>query len=763
VVLGSSSHHWGGIALLLAILATLAGATSAEAATPPTLLATWASEVFATSARLNARINPNGAATSYHFEYIPASAYEANLAAGEEGFVGATKTPPGFDPTVGSGTTPVNTAPQLITGLVAQTIYRYRAVAKNSAGSSESTPLTIETQGFGTGSTLLDGRGWEMVSPVDKNGGQVDSPESIAGGGVFQAATGGGAATFSSASSFGPQAQGAPQGSQYLSARAEGGWGTENITQPMLSGSYGTGQVGVPYQLFSEDLARSLMLNGRHCRTGGEEACPVANPPLAGSGAAAGYQNYYLREGDSFTALLDGAAFTHTSLNASHLDVDLADAAPDLRHVVLSSCAALTANATEAVFGEGCAGANLYEWAQGGGLSLINLLPGQTQGTLGAELAAPNGAISDNGFRLYFTLLEDGAIYLREGSQTKLLPETTGGGTAFQTASTDGSLAYFTRAGHLYLYSAGGGEVTDLTPSGGVIGVLGASADGSYVYYQDAAGVKLWHAGETTVVAAGAKAASEGDYPPASGTSRVSADGTRLAFLSASPLVGYDNTDEATGQPDSELYLYVASASSLSCISCNPTGERPNGPSSLPGAYANGSVAGSLESYRPRAMADGGRRLFFDSADSLALGDTNGQIDAYEWEAQGTGSCTRPGGCLALLSSGKDPFPSRFLDASADGADAYFLTARSLAPTDPGSVDLYDARVGGGLPMAPLPIPCEGDACQSLPAEPEDPAVTTLVSGPGNPPIRYPRAHRKQRKKQRHHGPKHKRREARRP
>jgi hypothetical protein len=35
------------------------------------------------------------------------------------------------------------------------------------------------------------------------------------------------------------------------------------------------------------------------------------------------------------------------------------------------------------------------------------------------------------------------------------------------------------------------------------------------------------------------------------------------------------------------------------------------------------------------------------------------------------------------------------------------------------------------------PLPCSGDSCQILPPEPTDPTLTTLLSGPGNPSVRY--------------------------
>ncbi len=719
----------------------LAAPGIASAAGPPVLPSLWASEVVSGSARLHARVNPNGAATFYRFDYIASAAYEANVSAGKDPFAGASKAPVGAEATAGAGSTPLEVF-QLLSPLLPETAYRYRAVARNGFGTVTSATHSLRTQGLGGEPLLLDGRAWEMVSPVEKQGGQIGSPGSIFGGGVFQAAAGGGAIAYSSATSFGAGAQSAPQGSQYLATRTGSGWTTANITTPMLSGTYGAGAVGVPYQLFSVDLARGLLLSGRPCRNAGT-ACPVANPPLTGSGAPVGYQNYYLRRPDgSFAALIDAAALSHSDLDAAHFEVMLAGASTDLRHVVLSSCAALATGATEAAAGDGCdpASQNLYEWAEGA-LSLIGPSPG-------AALAAPAGAISADGSRVYFT--QGGNLFLRAGAQTRQVDAPAGGGGAFQLASADGSLAYFTKEGHLWQYAAASDSATDLTPAGGVAGVLGASVDSTRVYYLSAAGLFLHDGAATIAIASGADAAEASSYPPATGTARVSTDGERLAFTSTAPLTDFDNTDQSTGEADSEVYLYDARTDALACVSCNRTGARPLGPSLLPGAHANGALPGSLQAYEPRSLSVDGRRLFFDSTDDLVLGDTDGGArDVYEWEAPGSGSCARAGGCLALISSGRGSSPSSFLDASADGGDAYFLTDRSLVGADPGSVDLYDARVGGGFAEPVKPIPCEGDACQTLPSPPPDPAVTTLIKGPGNPAVRYPkRGHHHKRHKQ---------------
>jgi hypothetical protein len=307
-----------------------------------------------------------------------------------------------------------------------------------------------------------------------------------------------------------------------------------------------------------------------------------------------------------------------------------------------------------------------------------------------------------------------------------------GGGGTFETATPDGAVAFFTKAGHLWRYLASTDSATDLTPPGGVSGVLGASADATYLYFQDATALRLWHNGTSTNVAPGATASASSNHPPTTGTARVSPNGN-LAFLSTQSLTAYNNLDQKTGLPDSEVFLYDAGAGQLRCVSCRPTGVRPIGPSTIPGAFANGTT----NSYKPRALASDGRRLFFDSRDAIVPADTNNDKDVYQWEANGTGTCVKAAGCTELISSGRSEEGASFVDASSDGADSFFLTDGSLVGSDPGSVDLYDARIGGGFLEPLVPIPCVGDSCQGLPSEPGDPALGTLFAGPGNPAVKY--------------------------
>jgi hypothetical protein len=679
-----------GIAALVLLLWVPEGAAAAG---EPQIGPTWTAAVGTTTAGLRAEVNPNGLATTCQFEYGPTAAYGNTVPCSKD---------------LGSGSSPVTVLSLALVGLSPDTAYHYRVDATNTAGTAQSVDRLFFTEAFATGTTLLDQRGWEMVSPLEKNGGEVQGSGQSFGGGVIQAASDGSALTFSSTSSFGGGAQGAPPVSQYVSRRQTGGWTTENVSPATSSGAFGAEPDGAPFQLFSSDLARALLLTERPC---GDDSCPA---------------RYALRESAGGAVANSPAAPGLRFVGAS----------PGLGQVVLSTCAALSADATEAPLGPGCdpGKPNLYRWS-GGTPTLVNLLPAAIVGTPGAGLAAPAGAVSSDGNRVYWTL--NGNLYVREDSVTKQVDEALGGGGTFQTASLSGSVAFFTKAGHLYRYEAPAGTLTDLTPAGEVQGVLGASADGSRVYYLGAAGLFLRDGTVPTKIAAGADASN---YPPATGTARVTPDGAHLAFLSKASLTGYDNRDSVSGEPQTEVFLYDAGSGGLTCASCNPTGERPVGASTIPGATVNGKSAAATRTYKPRSLSDDGRRLFFDSGDQLAVADTGKRPDVYEWEAGGAGSCGRATGCLALISLGRNGEGSSFLDASASGSDAFFLTSDSLVASDSGFADVYDARVDGGFAVPGKPIECVGDACQFLPSEPENPAPATLGPSAGNPPLRFPGA-----------------------
>ena len=665
--------------------------------------------------------------------------------------------------------------------------------------------------------SLPDGRAFEMVSPLDKNGGAIAGIDGVSGGGVVQASVNGQAITYVSLASFGAPL-GAPAGSQYVSSRESGvGWSTQNISTPMNDQIYGQAE-GTPFRAFSSDLSDGLVFGGIRGGFGRQ----VESPSLAG--APAGYENYYLYgvPAGGLQPLVTRAP----DVPAKEFALRFRGGTPDLSNVVVASSAALNAGEETGKSPE------MYEWSRStGGFQPVSILPDGTPvsshtglgGGSKGETGETGQAISQDGARVVWTGGPGPGLYIREGIGTESVrtvqidtsqggPEPSGNGE-FRTASTDGSKVFFTdrseltsdantgspascgategRCGSdLYEFDVNSGQLRDITVDhvdangAGVQGVLGASGDGSYVYFV-ANGVLnsgavpgncrggesppgavcnlyLWHegwekprfiatlSGEDERASERAGLGVAGDWQSKIGvrTSRVSRDGLSVVFMSQQPLRtanfpdGYDNTVssgascglDGTGNPlpasCEEVFLYEAvGAGRLSCVSCNPLGVRPTGPSGIP---AGTEIENNLAIYQSRVLSEGSGtgRVFFDSADGLVPQDTNGAEDVYEWE----------GGNVYLLSDGRSVRGASLVDASSNGNDVFFITNAQLVAQDTDrQVDLYDARAphelgeAVGFSLAP-PVVCEGEDCHAAGATPPAFAVPTssVFVGAGN-------------------------------
>jgi hypothetical protein len=271
---------------------------------------------------------------------------------------------------------------------------------------------------------------------------------------------------------------------------------------------------------------------------------------------------------------------------------------------------------------------------------------------------------------------------------------------------------------------------------------------------------------------------------------RVLSDGSEMLFSSIEPLTGYENIAGKNSRGISlcgaagsegrcgEIFLYSASAESVICISCNPSGEAPLGVAQLNSARFNAALVPNdfPNVYLPRNLSANGDHIFFESPDPLVSRDTNAAggcpraneenqpgttgdcVDVYEWEAAGApgGSCKTVevnGGCLYLLSTGQSSSGSYFLDASEDGSEAFISTTTRLVPSDRDSLyDAYDVSSGGGLaPQFLVGAPaCEGEAClgPANPAPAAASASSSQVEGPGN--IKPKKKHHKQKHKKKH-------------
>ncbi|HTC61076.1 MAG TPA: 6-bladed beta-propeller [Solirubrobacteraceae bacterium] len=747
-----------------------------------------ASSVTATSATLDAQINPLGIDTSCRFEYLTAESYDAS------GYQAAATLSCAGD--LGEGETRVPASIHL-QGLASDTLYHYRVIAKNALGTVESPDQTFTTQGAATQFSLPDGRAWEMVTPPDKQGAGIFPLGVRPSGDDIQAAQAGNGITFGANGSFvaNPAGNRSIEVNQVISTRsAPGVWGSQDITTPHYEGAefIAVGS-SAEYKLFSNDLSLGFV----------EPAGSTALPPLP----AGSEHTIYLRRADGgYEALVSPA---NVQQGCKYGAIRFGDGTPDMHHIIIGGPACISAEEQT----------TSYEWSEGK-LDLYTVLPDGE--IVNGGLAGVRHGLSNDGSRVVWQ--HGSTLYLRdmakkETVQIAEIEEKQSNG--FQLGDEEESRVFFTSNGALEVFevTSGGGEplaghTMKLTTSGTVYGVIGASEDGSSVYFVDSAvlgdgaehgaereGRNLYveHYDQTkkawvqpVFIAAlsredrptwgGSSGENETETELAEMVSRTSPNGRYLAFMSDRSLTGYDNRDANSGIPDEEVFEYDSNTGRLVCASCDPAGGRPVGKvwrthgegfsvplweerwvaASVPGWTIKGVGEGPV--YQSRYLSNEGR-LFFDSQDALVPADVDGTKDVYEYEPSGAGSCRSPAygqsagdvfvvgsdGCVALISAGASSAESSFMDASENGGDVFFLTVSRLSLRDEDtSVDIYDAHecttaspCAAAEVVAP-PACTTGDSCKPAPApQPSTfgaPASSTF-SGAGNltpapPPVK---------------------------
>jgi DNA-binding beta-propeller fold protein YncE len=744
---------------------------------PPTITDEYAASVSPDNAVLKAVINPHfWEDTTYRVEYGKEDCGVAACA--------SQPVAPGSKLTTKVVNAAVLSGGVFLSNLEPGTTYHYRFVSESGGGGpvvgAERTFTTFAeparpdtgcaNQAFRTGPSafLPDCRAFELVSPIDKDNGDVLALPNVTGfsGELDQSAPSGEAVTYTSYRAYGG-AQSAPYDSQYIATRdSESGWSSEAIDPPR-GALFDDAFFGNEYEAFTPDLSNAWLF-------------PEAEPSLA-PGAVQGFPNLYRRDD------LSGEYEALTTVRPPHLEPEKFQ--PELQGAATDgSCAVFRVDDTLTPEASSTPGIEQTYESCKGALSLVSTLPGGSayDGSSSAGTAdqfanygaGVDHAVSADGSRVYWSTTNSGAgegpgkLYLHvAGGETVKVSETVSTKAArFWDASPDGEKALFTVtegpiAGNLYEFDLA--EETTKLIAGKVDGLLGASEDLSYVYFVSAealdgaakaGGANLYvsHEGAISFIAALSSAdTTSPDTPSAINTqptlhaARVTPDGLHIAFVSTTSVTGYDNADVATGKPDSEVYTYTVGQPGPACVSCLPTGARPDGREvetgpSRPLATAASIPVWETQLYAPNVLSSDGSRLFFDSYEALVPRDTNGHEDVYEWEAASDGEeCTKlgaelfsasNGGCLSLISSGTSPTDSQFVDTSATGGDVFFTTEASLVLQDTGLVDLYDARVGGGFPPPRNePAACEGEACEGAVVAPFDPTpASALFSGPGD-------------------------------
>jgi DNA-binding beta-propeller fold protein YncE len=741
---------------------------------PPTIEEQFAVAVGTTTATVRAEINPHfWPDTRYYVEYGTADCSTSTCS--------TVPVPPGSLLTADVVDAPVK-AEVLLEGLAEDTIYHYRFVAAGGGGGPvfgpDSTFTTARTftpapcpanEAFrsGASSLLPDCRAYEMVSPVDKNGGDLVAlcENSCNPARLDQSALSGNGFTYSAYKAFG-DAPSAPYSSQYLATRGVNGWGNHAITPPQ-SGPL----------LFPEGLSPSLdtlfKAFGPELETGW--LVQPRAPSLSGGNEA---PNLYRRDNlaETYEALVPGQPLAEAP--------ELQGVTPDEKCVVFRVKDDLTAEALPDL-------TQVYASCEGT-VTLVSILPDGTASTNNSSAGTPGSqtrqrwssvqnAISDDGTRVFWSEAANGAgpLHLRLLAEAKTITLAASNGL-FWGASADGSRAVYSQGTDLKeAQIAPDGGLTAVSIAGQVEGVVGMSEDASHLYFvsrEDLDGGGGAEAGKPNLYlretgpAAGLEfiailSAADMVGPlslvasePIFHTARVTEDGETALFMSTASLTGFDNRDIDSGEDDAEIFRYDAATAELVCISCNPTGVRPAGreleavniPSGLWAAAQIPPIDSQL--YGSRVITHDGGRIFFESFEALVPGDANEAQDVYQWEEPGVGGCDETeanyqpssGGCLDLISSGTDSGgDADFLDASPSGDDVFFATRSSLVPQDPGLTDIYDARVDGGFATPSPPPRCEGEACQpGVVPPPGGPTLPSAVPGPGNPPPSKSKQHK---------------------
>jgi hypothetical protein len=586
---------------------------------------------------------------------------------------------------------------------------------------------------------LPDQRGYELVSPADKNGGDVRTVSSRS-----YVASDGNAMVFPSYVGFG-DVHGTQIDTDYLAERTgtpgTQGWSTHGITprQGALS-FYVVGVVQVPTNfepVFTPDLASGVFRVWRTL-TDAPNVEQVLNLYRIGG----------LRGGTRGTTLMSDAFAPLPPLSIFFLSLvrpAVVGASTDLSHIVFESEWQLTSDAPP--YPE----RKLYDFA-GGTLHTAGVLPDGTAATGEATTVDPTAfgaypvphTVSGDGSHVFFTAIDPSTgnqnVYVRiDGTTTeqinmseKAVPESPVP-AALWNASADGSRAFFlTNEGlvdgdddgsaDLYMYDETAPPGARLTRIGSADGVIGASDDGRYVYFvANGSQINVWHDGTVSFVGnvSGAFDDARVNEPvtryilgPDVQRSRLAPDGRHLLFMAR---------DDAGHEG---LYVYSADSGRLACASCNPSG-RPATDDALDYVWRGPGVPTWHLSH---ALSDDGRWVFFNTGEALVPEDANGKIDAYEYDVAN--------GTVHLLSSGSDPNDSFFVEASSSGRDAFIATRQRLVGWDrDDNYDIYVVRVDGGFPEPPPPTSaCAGEACQGAPgtAPSAGPAGSSVFRGAGD-------------------------------
>jgi sugar lactone lactonase YvrE len=480
----------------------------------PSVIASTVASASGTEATLSSQIDPGGAPTTFHYEYIS----EARFLTDGESFGEGTQSTPEAGPLGSPGDNQEHEANANITGLFANTNYRFRVVVQNVVETVQGPAELLFTRSpegsigcanealrIENDSQLLpDCRAYEQISPADNAEAFVPFGQNVEAEGLvgslwpMQAAADGEALAYvaeppSSGKGEGTGNAGAGEGDEQLATRSASGWSVSDI-QPLASSAETT------YQAFSGSLNSGVL------RTGKEEALQ--------SGVPGRCDQLYSRAGTGAFAALFAAQGSCPELSNFFVG-----GSSDYSQIAFESKEALAEGATTS---SGELGHENVYMAANGEVHTVNVLPGASPtpapdasvGSLssepaillgtGAKLPAADvsGAVSADGSHIFWTNLVSGVVYARENpsdeqseiaggkcteAERACTLQVSSGAATFQTATPDGRFAYYSEAGKLLRYDTATQQREELAgASAGVLGVVGVNEvgeDGAYLYF----------------------------------------------------------------------------------------------------------------------------------------------------------------------------------------------------------------------------------------------------------------------------------------
>jgi hypothetical protein len=705
----------------------------------------------ATTARLDARLNPRNSATTYHFEY------------GDQGPCDANPCQSSADHSAGAADDSIRLVSQEVTGLQPDTTYHYRVVADNGAPGSpafgEDMILTTRasdaplSHGHFPGPPGSD-RAWELVSASDSSGNATvaglafssDGDRAIyaIAGGLTEGETGNIITPFFSQRPPGAHPSSGWQTTYTYPPRSElpgGGWSsplaTDDLSIVIANNTDGFFTVAGPHALFRIGLGipSTLLVEGTEWFLASNDGSRVVASLDGGPDPAyptASAPNYYdVSSGTPrLLGLLPGGAVPACGARGSSLFFEgvigaaAGNFSPDRAQRWLSPDGSLLFFPSK---GDDCSSpSQLY---------VRDIAAEQT-----TRISPP--ALSGSQCPAALLKSTPGAVFL--WTQSRLVSEDTA--FAGNCASEEPNSTFVD--GDIYRYELTGGGLECLTclvpgidadvraTSLGALRSMVIAGDGSRVYFTSphqllagAATEGIYRldvaSGELAYVAPGANG-TIGEEPNRG--SAATPDGSVIAFQSNDPAL-----DSLTGSDNGgteQDYLYDDRDRSLVCASCPQDG-------SAPIAAADGLLVGKLAVAPNLTPLSEDGDFAFATPTPLAAADQNtagpGQFpsvgsDVYEW---------RDGRQLLVSDGLTSAFGEgpRVQGVSPSGRDVFFTQPAQLtADALDGIRRLYDARIGGGIEFPEAPKPCPLEVCQGTPRGAPEEALpgTGFFRGSGN-------------------------------